>query len=151
FGEITKAIIGLVYIDPQVQEVEPLPAEGDTQRLRPPRRPPIALGAVETLTVLVAVDLLFGSFMAIQGAYFFGGLDSLARTGMTYSEYARRGFFELLAVACLALTMLCAFAGVTRRDEAWQRRAFDAACAAMIALVLELLASAFQRMLLYEQ
>jgi hypothetical protein len=70
---------------------------------------------------------------------------------MTYAEYARRGFFELLAVACLSLGLLCGLAVVTPRVEIRQRRAFGAACAAMIALVLGLLASAFQRMLLYEQ
>jgi hypothetical protein len=150
FGAIARGMIGLVYLTPAEQVVEDLPAEGDTQRLRAPRQAPIRLGWVEALTVLVSVDLLFGSFMAIQGAYFFGGLDTLARTGMTYSEYARRGFFELLAVACLALSLLCALAVLTRRPEPRQRRAFDAACAAMIALVLGLLASAFQRMWLYE-
>jgi hypothetical protein len=109
------------------------------------------LGAVEALTVLVSVDLLFGGFVAVQGAYFFGGLDTLARTGMTYAEYARRGFFELLAVACLSLGLLCALAIVTRRPEPRRRWAFNAASAAMIALVLGLLASAFERMALYEQ
>jgi len=70
---------------------------------------------------------------------------------MTFAEYARRGFFELLAVACLALGMLCALAFATRRETSRQRRGFNAASAALIALVLGLLASAFQRMLLYEQ
>ncbi len=142
-------LAGLVRIDPAA--VADLPAEGATRRLDLPRRPPISIGAVEALTVLVSVDALFGSFMAIQGAYFFGGLDTLERTGMTYAEYARRGFFELLAVAGLALGMLCALAVVARRETRGQRRAFNAASAAMIALVLGLLGSAFQRMLLYEQ
>ncbi len=151
FGALADGLIGLVYVDPQATHAEDLPAEGDTRPLRAPRQALISLGWVESLTVLVAVDLLFGSVMAIQGAYFFGGLDTLARTGMTYSEYAQRGFFELLAVACLSLGLLCALAVVTRRAEIRQRRAFGAACAAMIALVLGLLVSAFQRMLLYEQ
>jgi hypothetical protein len=149
FASLARAIIGIVYVAPGEADDE-LPAEGDTQELRLPRRALISLGAVEALTVLGAVDLLFGSFMAIQGAYFFGGLDTLARTGMTYAEYARRGFFELLAVACLALALLCALAVVTRREGARERRIFLGASAAMIALVLGLLASAFQRMALYE-
>lgn len=151
FGAVARALIGLIYIDPaEAHAIEDLPAEGDTQRLRMPRQAPIGLGAIEALTVLVLVDLLFGGFMAIQGAYFFGGLDTLARTGMTYAEYARRGFFELLAVACLALGLLCTLAIITRRPVPSHRRAFNAACTAMIALVLGLLASAFQRMQLYE-
>ena len=128
-----------------------LPAEGDTRPLPELRRPLLALGWVEAITVLVAVDALFGSFMLIQAAYFFGGLDTLDRTGMTYSHYARSGFFELVAVACLALALLWGLALLARRERLWQRRAFNSACAALIALTFGVLASAFQRMVLYEQ
>jgi hypothetical protein len=151
FETILGGLAGLVYAAPARAAAEELPSEGATQRLELPKRPPLSLGWVEALTILTAVDLLFGSFIAIQSAYFFGGLDTLARTGMTFAEYARRGFFELLAVACLALGMLCALAVATRRETCGQRRGFNAASAALIALVLGLLASAFQRMMLYEQ
>jgi hypothetical protein len=127
-----------------------LPAEGATQRLDPAALPWRPLGFAEALTVLVAVDALFGAFMLIQAAYLFGGLDTLDRTGMTYSEYARRGFFELLAVAVLALGLLWGLALLARRTAGTERRAFNTASAAMVALVLGLLASAFQRMLLYQ-
>ncbi|HWQ12435.1 MAG TPA: DUF4173 domain-containing protein [Roseiflexaceae bacterium] len=126
-----------------------VPAEGVTQRLAAAAIPWRPLGAVESLTVLLAVDTLFGGFMLIQAAYLFGGLDTLDRTGMTYAEYARRGFFELLTVAVLALGMLLGLAGLTRRGGR-ERLAFNAACGAMVALLLGLLASAFQRMLLYQ-
>ncbi len=125
-----------------------LPAEGDTQRLRPVVRR--LLGFAEALTVLVSVACLFGAFMLVQAAYLFGGRDTLAQTGMTYSTYARRGFFELLAVACLALTMLLTLAALTRRDSRGQRYAFNIACATIVALVIGMLVSAFQRMLLYQ-
>jgi hypothetical protein len=128
-----------------------LPAEGDTRPLPELRRPLLTLGWVEALTVLVAVDVLFGSFMLIQAAYFFGGLDTLDRTGMTYSHYARRGFFELVAVVCLALALLWGLALLVRRERIWQRQAFNGACAALIGLTFGMLASAFQRMWLYEQ
>ncbi len=151
FETIFGGLAELVYAAPARAVAEELPSEGATQRLDLPKRPPLALGWVEALTILIAVDLLFGSFISIQSAYFFGGLSTLDRTGMTFAEYARRGFFELLAVACLALGMLCALAVATRRETRGQRRGFNTASAALIALVLGLLASAFQRMLLYEQ
>jgi hypothetical protein len=69
---------------------------------------------------------------------------------MTYAHYARRGFFELVAVACLALALLWGLALLARRERPWQRLAFNAACATLIALTFGMLASAFQRMLLYE-
>jgi hypothetical protein len=127
-----------------------VPAEGDTQRLSPPlsvRR----LGWGEAVTVLALVDTLFVAFMLIQGAYLFGGRSTLERTGMTFAEYARRGFFELVTVACLALACLWALALVSWRERPLQLRAFNGLCAAMVALVLGMLASAALRMWLYEQ
>lgn len=127
-----------------------LPAEGETQRLRPARSLRL-LGWGEAVTVLALVDALFAAFILVQGAYLFGGRDTLARTGMTFAEYARRGFFELVTVACLALAFLWALDLVARRERPWQRRVFNGACAAMVALVLAMLASAALRMWLYEQ
>jgi hypothetical protein len=109
------------------------------------------LGCVEGLTVLVCVETLFAGFMAVQAAYLFGGLDTLAQSGMTYADYARRGFFELVAVATLTLGMLILLASLTRRDQQWQAPAFNGASAMLILLTLGLLGSAFQRMWLYEQ
>ena len=48
------------------------------------------------------VDLVVGLFVGLQVAYLFGGVDTLVAAGMTYGDHARRGFFELVAAACLA-------------------------------------------------
>ena len=60
------------------------------------------IGTTEAVTVLAAVVAVFVLFVGLQGAYLFGGLDTLEATGISYAEYARRGFFELAAVAFLA-------------------------------------------------
>ncbi|NNJ10777.1 DUF4173 domain-containing protein [Chloroflexales bacterium ZM16-3] len=127
-----------------------LPAEGDTERLDRSGLAWRVLGSTEAITVLMLLDLLFAGFMVIQGAYLFGGLDSLALTGMSFADNARRGFFEMLTVAMLSLGLLCALAVVTRRESPARRQVFNAASAAMVLLVLGILASAFQRMWLYE-
>lgn len=127
-----------------------LPAEGETQRLESGPRLRF-LGWGEAVTVLLLVDLLFAAFMLIQGAYLFGGRDTLARTGMTFAEYARRGFFELVAVACLSVGLLWALACVTRRETPRRALAFNGAAGALVLLVLGMLASAALRMWLYEQ
>jgi hypothetical protein len=127
-----------------------LPAEGETRRLEPALRLRF-LGWGESVTVLLLVDLLFATFMLIQGAYLFGGRDTLARTGLTFAEYARRGFFELVTVACLSVGLLWALACLTRRETPRRARAFTGAAAALVLLVLGMLASAALRMWLYEQ
>lgn len=137
------------HLTPGDQQASALPAEGDTQRLALSRHR--LLGFTEALTVLLAVDVLFGSFMLIQITYFFGGISTLDRTGMTYADYARRGFFELLIVTCLALALVGALAFLTRRIERWKQQAFNASSTVLIALMLGMLASAFQRMMLYEE
>ena len=77
-------------------------------RARPARgsaiadRAPLRLGAVEAATILLVVDALFAIFVTLQLAWLFGGRDTLAMTGLTYAEYARRGFFDLVIVAVLA-------------------------------------------------
>jgi hypothetical protein len=73
------------------------------------------LGSTEVLTVLVVVDVVFAAFVALQAAYLFGGLDTLGAIGMTYSEYARRGFFELVAVAILSGGLIVAADRLVRR------------------------------------
>ena len=53
-----------------------------------------------TATVLAALDLLFLLFVALQARWLFGGAGVIeATTGLTVSEYARRGFFELVTAA----------------------------------------------------
>ncbi|NTV62288.1 MAG: DUF4173 domain-containing protein, partial [Oscillochloris sp.] len=151
-GCFTLLVAGgvLVALSDGLRAPATLPAEGDTERLDRNALAWRFLGSTEALTVLTLLDLLFGGFMLIQGAYLFGGHDSLARTGMTYADYARRGFFELLSVAFLALGLLCVLALITRRESARRRRLFNVANGVLVLLVLGVLASAFQRMWLYE-
>ena len=103
------------------------------------------LGTTEATTVLVTLDLLFGLFVALQAAYLFGGRDTLEAGGLTYAEYARRGFFELLAVALVVGALVLALeAFVVRRT-----RAYLVGILALVGLTLIVLASAFLRLRLY--
>jgi hypothetical protein len=108
------------------------------------RRP--RLGAPEAITVLVALDLLFAGFVALQATYLFGGGDTLAATGLTYAEYARRGFFELLAVAFVVGGLILALEAFVARRSA----AYRAAAIGLVLLTLVVLASAFLRLRLYQ-
>jgi hypothetical protein len=105
------------------------------------------LGAVEALTVLVALDLLFGVFVALQIAYLFGGLDTLAASGLTYASYARRGFFELLAVGFLSGAVIGGLEATVRE----RRRAYVAALLGLIGLTGVVLVSSFVRLRIYQE
>lgn len=111
---------------------------------------PFALGFVEVTILLVLVDLLFLVFVGIQFAYLFGGQANITVEGFTYAEYARRGFFELVAVSVLTLGLILTLHRLVRSETAWQRVVFKGLSSLMVALGLVILASAFQRLLLYE-
>ena len=107
------------------------------------------LGMIESVTVLALVNLLFLAFVAIQFAYLFGGLDTLAQTGLTYSEYARRGFFELVAVAALVIVLVLGMDWLTRRRPRPGFSWIDGLHALLLGLTGIVLISALQRMRLY--
>jgi len=112
---------------------------------------PFSLGPIEMGVLLGLLDLLFMAFVAVQIRYFFGGSALVrATTGLTYAEYARRGFFQLLAVAALLLPFLLMVHWLLRSDDAPGQRLFKWLAAIQIALLFVIMASAFQRMRLYE-
>jgi hypothetical protein len=109
-------------------------------------RQPLRLGSIEAATVLALVDLLFAGFVVLQAAYLFGGRDTMAVAGLTYAEYARRGFFELVAVAMLAGMLVV----VLDLAVAWRGRAQLAASLVLLGLTAVVLLSAFLRLRLYQ-
>jgi hypothetical protein len=112
---------------------------------------PIYLGSIETGVMLGVLDLLFLVFVAVQVRYFFGGSALVqGTTGLTYAEYARRGFFELVTVAALVLPFLLFVHWLLRPDDAPGQRVFQWVSGIQIALLFVIMASAFQRMRLYQ-
>ncbi len=110
----------------------------------------LSLGFGETATILTLVNLLFLTFCAIQAVYLFGGVQNIDLDGFTYAEYARRGFFELMTTAVLALGLILGLNWLTRRENKRQLHWFKLLSSLTVALVLVMLVSAWRRMALYE-
>jgi hypothetical protein len=108
------------------------------------------LGWTEAMVVLAAVNLLFLVFVGIQFWYLFGGQANISTTGFTYSEYARRGFNELVMVALLSLLLYLGLGSIARQETAWQHRALTILNVLLMAQVLVILVSSLSRLLLYE-
>jgi uncharacterized protein DUF4153 len=88
----------------------------------------------------------------VQLRYLFGGKDLVeARAHLTYAQYARHGFFELLAVSALVLLVLLAVDALLRRSPGRRTHGARLLSAGLVALVFVVMASALQRMRLYEQ
>jgi hypothetical protein len=73
-----------------------------TQRIH--RRLP-ALPAASHTVVLTALNAVYAIFVYVQFAYFFGGAESAAMTG-GFAQYARSGFFELVIIAMINLSVI---------------------------------------------
>ncbi len=108
------------------------------------------IGFTESSIVLGSVAALFLLFVSVQFRYFFGGILNIGfqGQGFTYSQYARRGFNELVAVAFLSLLLILGFSILTRRENNTQRRIYSGLSVAIVALVMIMLDSAFQRLAL---
>lgn len=109
------------------------------------------LGFTEASIILGSVNLLFAAFVGVQFRYFFGGKNNINLAGYTYSEYARRGFTELVLVAFFSLLLFLALSAVAQRVNKRQRGTFSTLGALLTILVGVILVSAYQRLLLYEQ
>jgi hypothetical protein len=113
---------------------------------------PLSLGITEVTIILGSSILLFVLFLAVQFRYLFGGADLVLVTpSLTYAEYARRGFFELTAVVALVLPMLLALEWILKREKASHLQLFRVLAVIQVFLLFAVIASALQRMLLYQR
>lgn len=124
-----------------------------------PQRPAsLSFGAIETGVILGLLNALFLAFVAVQFRYFFGGAALVeATTGLTFAEYARKGFFELVGVAALVLPLLLGLHWLLPAAEgeapagASARRLFRVLAGALVAQLAIIMTSAWQRMMLYQR
>jgi hypothetical protein len=102
---------------------------------------------------IAALDLLFLMFCAIQARVFLADdKDELLRsTGLTYAEYAREGFVQLVVVTLLVLAVIAVATryapSTTRSDRTIVRTLLGLLCA----LTLVVVGVALRRLYLYEQ
>jgi len=108
------------------------------------------LGITEVATALATLDLLFLLFVIVQYRYLFGG-DTLVQitANLTYADYARRGFFELVFAVVLVVPVLLAAEWLLGRGTRRDTVVFRGLAGVQIVLVLAIAASAFQRLRLY--
>lgn len=99
---------------------------------------------------LGALTALFTAFLAVQAVTLFGGDDHVQRVaGVTYAEYARQGFFQLVVVSILVLGVIGLAARIVPARPRGVRVLRNALLGALCVLTLVILASAMYRMQLY--
>lgn len=121
---------------------------GQVRSLRLPRR---RLQPAEWAIALALLNLLFVAFVAIQIAVLFGGNDHVLRTaGLTYAEYARQGFWQLIAAAALTLGVVGGAALLAEIRKPVHALALKGLLGSLCALTLVIVGSALHRLDLYD-
>ncbi|WP_433252990.1 DUF4153 domain-containing protein [Streptosporangium sp. CA-135522] len=122
--------------------------------LRPPAEPKapnlrIKVGRGLWATPLTALNLLFAVFVAMQLTVLFGSTRwVVSATGLTYAEYARSGFFQLVVVSVFVLAIVAVASGALElagRDRWLLAGLLGLLCA----LTMVILVSALHRLDLY--
>ncbi|MCI0405897.1 MAG: DUF4173 domain-containing protein [candidate division Zixibacteria bacterium] len=125
-----------------------------SKEIRLPENPlsrSLVIGNTETTIALGLLNLLFLGFVLVQFRYLFGGANLVEITpGLTYAEYARRGFFELVTAAGLVLPMLLGWHWLLPKENPKSKKLFQVLAGAMIALLFVIMFSAVKRMRLYQ-
>ena len=110
------------------------------------------LGHTEWITALAMLDMLFALFVVVQITVLFGGREHVLGTSeLTYAEYARSGFFQLVSVAALTLLVLGFFARYAQRTRSRDVLLFKILGGVLVCLTVVVLASALKRLSLYEE
>lgn len=110
------------------------------------------LGSTEWTVVLGGLVVLLAAFVGARlVALSEGGRRVIRTAGLTYAEYARSGFFQLILVAAITIATVVAIRALVDRDDDRGRRRFVVLAELTIALNMLVVVSAAQRLLLYER
>ncbi len=109
------------------------------------------LDPVTVLTVLVVINLVYLLFSIIQFSYLYGGQSYSLPAGFTYAEYARRGFFELVAVTIINLSILLSSIHYVAKKSQVADTIVRCCLSLLVLFSLNMLFSAHFKMSLYEE
>ncbi len=99
-------------------------------------------------TVLIVICLVYGLFIGLQGNYLFSAFTGRIPEGFTYSEYARRGFFELCQVGVWNL-IFTGLSGSCSRTDRRGHKGLGFLITLLSVLTLLLLVTAVSKMGMY--
>jgi len=100
-------------------------------------------------SALMPVLITYVLYIFSQMAYFFSAFKSLLPEGFTFSDYARKGFFELCAISLINLAMIVAVYLFVKRKGGLMKLSVRIYISVLSLFTLVLLTTAVSKMLLY--
>jgi len=139
-------ICGAVYGNVQKRYTTSITKDGAAKGLANAHRIP----RVAVLTPLTVLCILYVVYIIVMSVYLFSGLTGkLPDEWFIYSEYARRGFFELCGVAAINLFLLAFTYSFAKREAGEYPRAMRFLTGLLSIMTLLLIATGVSKMLLY--
>ncbi|OHU33786.1 DUF4153 domain-containing protein [Mycobacteroides chelonae] len=150
FGDVVgRVIVGVLVGGFALAAIYVLSTPPSFDRLAPTE--PKKLPRWEWSLPLAALNLLFIAFVGVQISVLFGGDEHVQVTeGLTYAEYARQGFWQLLFVTILVMGVIAVAIRVAGREDARDRLFLRVLIGGLCVTTLVIVASAIHRMSLYE-
>ncbi|MDR0915017.1 MAG: DUF4173 domain-containing protein [Oscillospiraceae bacterium] len=105
-------------------------------------------GAVSA-TALIPVLLVYALYFFVQLSYFVSAFSSILPEGFTTADYARRGFFELLFIAIINLSLVWAALVFSKRNNGKIGGGVKATTALMCMFTIILIITALSKMVFY--
>nr|WP_245666980.1 DUF4173 domain-containing protein [Micromonospora sediminicola] len=110
------------------------------------------LGLLEWAPAIGALTLLFAGFVVVQFTVLFGGQRHVQNVaGLSYAEYARSGFWQLLFVTLLTVAVLAGVGRWAGRERPVERVLLRVLLGLLSALSVVIVVSALSRMWTYQK
>jgi hypothetical protein len=108
------------------------------------------LDPVISITVISLVNLVYLLFISVQLAFMMGAIKNGLPANITYAQYARKGFFELLAVTLINFTILLVGLTFKAKENQVVDKTIKTLHTLLVLFTIILLGSSYMRMSLYE-
>ncbi|KJF28751.1 hypothetical protein TZ02_00640 [Clostridium aceticum] len=106
---------------------------------------------VTIITIIFVINIAYLLFTIIQFSYLYGGGLQALPEGLSYAEYARKGFFELVLVTLINFSILLLSINLTKKDYKKVNTIANFSYSLLILFTLNMVVSANYKMYLYEK
>jgi len=114
------------------------------------KAPQFLLGMPEAFAILGGLTVVLMLFSVVSARCAFAPDSCILPKGVTYSSYAREGFWQLLAVAAIVLMTVLSVPHRAKATTLGLQQAVRVSASVLVAATLPMLLSAVNRMMLYE-
>lgn len=138
-------LFGMLYANTHRNELNALNEQVCTQKIYNMR----FLSNLIVYTAVTPICILYVLFFISQAGYFLSAFTNSLPDGFTYADYARRGFFELFAVALINLGVTCFMSLFSKKAGREKPFALKFYSVMISVFTLILIATAMSKMVMY--